>query len=181
MNNITRVLSFDVSSTTIGWSLLLVDKVKNNISHLNSGFIKPIKKGSVVFRLNHTKNQIKKIVTDATPDVIAIEDIIKFMKNRSRAETIITLGVYNRLTALTCFEITNKEPEFYNVNSIRHGIKLTKKAPKKEEVLDLVEKRLSFSLNKSFDKKGKIKKEMEDVADAIAVGLFCGLKILGKK
>ena len=109
------------------------------------------------------------------PDVVAIEDIIKYMPKKSSAQTTILLGIVNRTVGLAIYEMTNKPPELLNVMTIRHKLKFDKKLPPKEEMPDVVAKHLNvdFPYYTKTTKKGKttILPHTYDVADAIAVGL----------
>ena len=166
-----RIAGFDCSSTTIGYSILDIDDT-NNISLVNSGFIKPDKTGNITERLVKTRSKIKQIIELYKPDNIAIEEIIQFMQGKSTAKTIIMLTTFNRMLCLAAFDFTNKSPELFNVMSIRHGLKLNKDLPKKEDMPELVSKHLGIKFPYIKDKKGKIKSESFDMADGIAVALY---------
>jgi Holliday junction resolvasome RuvABC endonuclease subunit len=165
----TKILGFDVSSTTVGWCLLekLPGRSPILIKH---GYFKPPKTGTTIQRLDLFKKQIQNILNTYKPDVVGIEDIIKFMAHRSSAQTIIMLGVYNRIAGLTTYEFLGKEPIYLPVMTIRSKLKNTKKLPKKEDMPDLVGHHLNMPYPYIL-KKGKQIKENNDVADATAVAL----------
>lgn len=163
-----KILGFDVSSTVTAYCCMTVeDKKIINIEH---GFFKPNKKGTIFERLSSFQKEIEKIVKKFNPDQIAIEDIIQFMKQKSQANTIITLALFNRQVGLTCFNF-GYQPYLYNVMQIRHCIKLNKDIPKKEDVPSVLEKRLNITFPFILNKKSKIKPESYDVSDAFAVTL----------
>jgi Holliday junction resolvasome RuvABC endonuclease subunit len=165
-----KVLGIDCSSTTIGYCVLEI--LDNHISFVSANYLKPIKTGSIIERIVDTRNKITKIISDIKPDYIGIEEIIKFMKGASSANTIIMLTTYNRMIGLVAYDYLNSPPQFFNVLSIRHGLKFNKVFPKKEDIPELVAKHLNIKFPYEYNKKGKIKTENGDKADAIAVALY---------
>lgn len=177
-----RILGFDVSSSTIGWAVLDFDK---KIKLIDYGYIKPEPTEEHIFLdlknlREKTLPEISDILIKFRPDQICIEDIIQHMPGGSSAATIIKLALYNRSVGMLAFEYSGQPPELYNVMSIRHGLKLTKELPKKEKIPELVEKILKVTLKREFSKKGKLKTENYDIADAIAVALYGALKFSNK-
>lgn len=182
---VVRILGFDVSSSTIGWALLVVEWAGNyyKISLSDAGFIKPIKDGSIIERLASTRTEIKTLIERLQPTHIAIEEIVQFMAGGSTAKTIITLTAFNRMVGLVAHDylVQYKEtPKFFSVMSIRHGLKTGKKLPKKEDIPKLVCKQLNAKLNPILNKVGKVKPETYDRADAIAVALYYAYKLTGR-
>lgn len=177
---IKTILGFDVSSTTIGWCILNWDDVTNDITFNRAGYVKPIKTGSIIERIVDTRNKIQKIIVDAKPDSIAIEDIIQFMKGKSTAKTIIMLTTFNRMVGLTAYDYLGSSPTLYNVMTIRHGLKLDKELPKKEDMPALVAQHLGITFPYEYGKKGKIKEESYDKADGVAVTLYHAFVLAGK-
>jgi len=178
MNKI--ILGIDVSSTTIGWSILEADETAQTVKFIKADYFKPQKTGTIIERIVDTRNKIKQIILDNNPDEIAIEDIIQFMKGASTAKTIIMLTTFNRMACLTAFDMLNKEPTLCNVMSIRHGLKFNKIFPSKEDIPDLVAKHLGITFPYELGKKGKIKVENFDKADGIAVALYHSMVLIGK-
>lgn len=173
-----RVVGFDVSSSTIGFSV--IDYDTNGLKLVSSGYIKPIKKGSIIERIVDTRDKINKIINEFKPDHIGIEDIIQFMQGKSTAKTIIMLTTFNRMISLCAYDYLKKSPELFNVMTIRHGLKFSKELPKKEEMPELVAKHLEIKFPYETNKKGKIKVENYDRADGIAVGLYYTFVLMGK-
>jgi len=169
-----RVLGFDVSSSTIGYCVLEVSD-SNDIQFILCNYIKPIKKGSIIERIVHTRDVIQSIIDQVKPDYIAIEDIIQFMAGASTAKTIIMLTSFNRMISLVAYDYLKKCPSLYSVMTIRHGLKINKILPKKEEIPELVAKHLKITFPYLFNKKGKIKVESYDMADGVAVALYHAL------
>lgn len=165
-----RVLGIDCSSTTIGVCLLEING--DDIRFVDCSYLKPIKTGSIVDRMVDTRDKMKKIIEDYAPDYIGIEDIISFMQGKSTASTIITLTTFNRMICLLARDYLNKSPELFNVMSIRHGLKLNKKLPSKEEIPDLTAHHLGVKFPYKMNKKGLPAAESYDMADATAVALF---------
>ena len=171
-----KILGFDVSSSTIGYGLLSVDDVTKEIVYLQSGFIKPPKGDNILERLLKTKSLINSLLEKLKPDYIGIEKIVAFMPHRSSANTVITLAVFNHMVGLLSFEFLNSSPELFPVMQIRRGITpLGGTVPSKEEIADLVSKRLGIIFPYVFGKRGKVAVESLDVADGIAVALFYAL------
>jgi Crossover junction endodeoxyribonuclease RuvC len=176
-----KVLGFDVSSKTVGWCVLEIDNC--NVTYVTSGYFSPIKKGSIFEKLKYTREKAKEIIDLHKPDHIAIEDIAKFMPKISSAQTIITLALYNRTIGMAAFEYLmakdNTQPELFNVMQIRHGLKLTKELPKKDEIPELVASRLKIKFPYHYDKKARIAEESYDEADGVAVALYLSLILTG--
>lgn len=165
-----RILGIDCSSQTIGYCL--IETNNDEIKYITSGVHKPQKKGTISEKLAFTRNFFKTLFVDLKPDIIAIEEIIQFMKGKSTAKTIIMLTAFNRMLCLSAFDFLNKNPELHSVMSIRHGIKETKVLPKKEEIPKLVASRLNIEFPFILNKKGHIAVESYDRADGIAVALY---------
>lgn len=174
-----KILSFDASSSTIGYAVLEIDD-GYNINFISVDYIKPIKHENIIERLAHTRNKIETIIEKIKPDYIGIEQIVSFMQGKSTANTIITLTAFNRMICLSCYDYLNKVPELFNVMSIRHALKLNKVFPKKSDMPALVSKHLGIKFPYEYNKKGKAKVENEDMADAIAVGLYYAFVLTGK-
>ena len=102
-----RVLSFDISSSTIGWSILKYNKDKYILEEY--GHIKPPKKEKdKTIKLSETYTLIKDLLLDKNPDEIAVEQYAnKFTKGRSSANTIIVLSTYNEMVKLCCYREKN--------------------------------------------------------------------------
>lgn len=174
------VLGFDVSSSCIGYCHLEINEETGDIKYVSCNYIKPIKKGSIIERIVDTRNKIKNIIESIKPDYIGIEDIIQFMKGHSTAKTIIMLTTFNRMIGLTAYDYLGKSPELFSVMSIRHGLKINKNLPKKEDMPELVSKHLGITFPYEKNSKGKIKIENYDKADGVAVALYYSF-ILTKK
>lgn len=176
----TKILGIDCSSTTIGWCILDADVVTKDIKFIKADYLKPIKKGSIVDRIADTRNKINVILNTEKPDMVGIEDIISFMKGKSTAKTIITLTTFNRMTCLAAYDYLKKSPELFNVMTIRHGLKIGKDLPKKEQMPELVAKHLGITFPYQINKKGKIKEESLDMADGVAVALYYAFLLTGR-
>jgi len=178
-----RVLGFDISSSCIGYSVLDIDDDKN-ISLVKAGFLKPIKKGSLIERIVDTRDHVKNIIETYQPNYIGIEDIIQFMQGKSSAKTIIMLTTFNRMVCLCAFDYLKHSPELFNVMSIRHGLKMQKNLPKKEDMPELVAKHLNITFPYEWTAKGKkkgaIKVESYDIADGIAVSLYYAMVLTNR-
>ncbi len=175
----TIILGFDVSSSTIGWCVLELDESTNDIKLISASYFKPIKNGSMIERIIDTRNKIETIIKDVKPDYIAIEELIKFMP-KSTATTVVVLATFNMTVCLAAYDYLGRSPELCNVLSIRHGIKISKKCPKKEEIPDLVANHLRITFPYEYKKNGTIKVENYDKADGMAVALYQAFVLSGK-
>ncbi len=175
----TRVLGFDVSSTTIGYCVLNIDD-NNQIHFEYASYLKPAKKGSIIERIVDTRNKIQSIIEKVQPDYIGIEDIIQFMQGKSTAKTIIMLTTFNRMIGLCAYDYLKKSPDLFSVMTIRHGLKTGKDLPKKEDMPELVAKHLGITFPYEHNKLGKVKVESFDMADGVAVALYYAFVLTGK-
>lgn len=168
-----KILSFDISSSTIGWSLL--GHNNDEIRLIEYGYIKPMKKnkGTMSSRLNDTFLKIKNLVSDLSPDDIAVEDYVKrFTKNKSSANTIIILSTFNEVTCLACYQALGKDVYRYPVSTVRShvGKLFEEKMVSKDDIYSaILDRALIFKI--SLNRINNPRKENEDIADSIAVGL----------
>jgi Holliday junction resolvasome RuvABC endonuclease subunit len=177
-----KILSFDVSSSTIGYSVIEYDL--NSINLVEYGNVKPPKsdKGSLSYRALSAVKSITTIVERVKPDEVAIEDYAKrFSAGRSTARTIIVLSFFNELMCLTVLDKLNIEAYRYPVITIRSSIShhLSIKTISKEDMFKVICDNFKNFLPKK-NKVGGIKEESFDEADAIAVG-FCHAIKMSKK
>lgn len=173
-----KLLGIDCSSTTIGFCILTIDGY--NISYSKCGYIKPLKEGNIIERIAHTRDQVLSLINQEQPDEIVIEDIIKFMKGKSNAQSIIMLATFNRMTCLLAYDYLHHPPQLISVLSIRHGIKINKIFPAKEDIPELVAKHLNIKFPYEYKKTGTIKPESFDKSDAVAVALYYAFILTGK-
>src|SRR5574337_59273 len=169
-----RVLGFDISSTCIGYCVLDIEP-SNNIKFVHADYFKPTKKGDIMDRIIDTRNAIKNIIDTYQPDYIGIEDLIKFMP-KSTATTVVVLTTFNRMICLLANDYLKNKPSLFNVLTIRHGLKINKQLPKKEDMPELVAKHLGITFPYKRVTKGKNKGaiaiESFDMADGVAVALY---------
>jgi crossover junction endodeoxyribonuclease RuvC len=169
-----RVLGLDISSSTVGYSVIEYDGDDKPKLLICSSF-NPPKKGSIIERLKETQNRITEILDTYRPDEVAIEEITQFMMGKSTAKTIIMLAVFNRSVGLACYDFTHKPPAMYSVMKIRHGLKTDKRLPDKTEIPELVAKHLDIKFPYVYRGKGdkkKIAKCSYDAADSLAVAYY---------
>lgn len=168
-------MGLDASSSTIGYSI--IDCNDNKIELITCNYIKPPKKGNIFDRLIKTQKLIEIILKEYKPDIVAIEDIAKFMEGLSTSNTIIILAVFNRSVGLACMNFLKHPPALYNVMRIRHGLKFSKQLPKKQEIPELVATHLNIKFP-FIEKDGAQIEENFDMADSIAVALYARKRIL---
>jgi Holliday junction resolvasome RuvABC endonuclease subunit len=173
-----KVLSLDISSSTIGWSLMEYDT--KSFKLLEYGYLKPPKstKGSLSFRLNGTVDMITDLISKTHPDEIAVEDYARrFSKGRSTAHTIIILSTFNEVVCLTAFRIMKKDVFRYPVATIRSQVSklFGLKIVSKDDIFPEIKSRAKI-FKTELNRNNNLKKESMDVADAIAVGIAHALK-----
>lgn len=166
-----KTLSFDISSSTIGWAL--IGNTDSEISIIEHGHLKPVKAElSLANRALKAQVLVRNLIRKYNPDKIAIEDYItKFSKGKSTANTIVVLSVFNEAMSMVCIEEKKVDPDKLAVISIRSLLSKTfgKKITSKEECFDFIKNIPSFSVKQN--RKQAVKKETFDEADAVAVGI----------
>lgn len=170
-----RVLGLDASTSTIGYSIVDYELGEiNNIPELTliyCNFYKPNKIDNIFVRLDQVRTFIIDLIKEYSPDEVALEDIILFMKGHSSANTVSGLAVLNRTVGLAALNATDRPPHLLNVMSIRHCLKLNKTLPAKEDMPELVAHHLGIRFPYLVNKKNKPIKENNDIADSMAVAL----------
>lgn len=165
------ILGIDCSTKTIGYSVIETDDQFSNPKLIICSYIKPPQKGNRFERIIETQKMINIILNKYKPNIIGIEEIIKFLKGRSGANTIIALARINTSVGLTCYNFLGYCPLMCNVMAVRHGIKLDKELPKKEEIPELIENILGIKFPYVMNGKN-IAEESFDAADSCAVALY---------
>lgn len=174
-------MGFDISTTTTAYSVLELDDITGDIKLVKCEYIKPIKKGNIIERIADTRDKIKAAIDAVKPDYIGIEDILTFIPRKSTAQTVIILGIYNRMIGLLAYDYLGKPPVLFSVMKIRHGLKIKKDLPSKEDMPALVAQHLMITFPYEYQtrgkSKGKIKVENYDKADSIAVALYYAFQL----
>lgn len=174
-----RILGLDISSTTIGLSVVKEEFGKFYLDHFE--YFKPDKSVGLFESLLNVRKWIIERLETLKPDFIAIEEIAQHFDKYSSAHTIITLAIYNRTVGLAVFEYLGKEPTLINVSTARSLIKPKGYKGKlaKEDVPDVVAAIMGIDF--PWIKKKRVDKpadESYDVADSMAIALaFGGLKV----
>jgi len=167
------VLGLDISSSTIGWSILEYDDQKIVLKEY--GYIKPPKssKGSLAFRASAAYDEVYSFLKDKEPGVVAVEAYAnKFPAGKSTARTIIVLSVFNELMAIASLKALGEEPIRYAVQTIRASLGKVAgyKISTKEDAFEFI-KKYFIEFNLRENRSGNIAKECYDEADSIAVAL----------
>jgi len=180
----TRVLGLDCSSSTVGWGLVTITRDKPSL--VAHGHLKPLNsKNPLIHRLDDVYQRVGKICEDFDPTLIAIEDILLFMKGRSGAKTITTLAIFNRIIALSAYRHSNADVKFYPVQTIRKLIKnhcdsvVNKIA--KTDLPDIIRAELEPGFENILNTKGNVADETYDEGDGIATGWASALDIIYKE
>jgi hypothetical protein len=173
-----KILGLDASTTTIGVAVIETTTAGNKLIH--SSYFKPSKEGHIFERLTEARQFVYDLIDQHKPDEVVIEDIIAFMAGGSTASTTLLLNVWNKTCGLAVFDKLGKPPQMINVLALRHALKENKIFPKKEEMPELVAKKLGITFPYVYITKGKYKDniaaESYDMADAIALALGYAIK-----
>jgi Holliday junction resolvasome RuvABC endonuclease subunit len=181
------LLGLDLSTTCIGWSIIKYDNDKFQL--IDIGYFEPLKNISKTKKLKEltslefldmleaSKVWLKTLMDQFNPDIISIEDYIRFLSGGSGAATILPLACLNRAICLYVYEYVefNKEAvKICNVMSIRSLIKRNAKLtalPKKEEIPPILEKLMNIKLPVVYEEKRKNKRISSftyDQSDSVA-------------
>jgi Holliday junction resolvasome RuvABC endonuclease subunit len=150
----SRLLSFDVSSISTGWSLFDDGRLKS-YGLITRSIICDL---SVAQRLFVFKKDVEHILLHYTPDCVVVEET--YMKN---VKTLKTLMQFIGVLQLACYELLDcLEPVFLSPNTVRSyfGVK------GKEEAFDFVFNKYKKTLGKLDFKSGN------DITDSILQGLY---------
>lgn len=172
-------MGLDISSSCIGYCILDVDELSNDIKYVSMHYLKPSKKGKIMERIVDTRNKLNIIINEMKPDYIAIEDLIKFMP-KSTATTVVVLTTFNRMICLLAHDYLQRQPELFNVLSIRHGLKTDKTLPQKQDMPELIAHHLNIRFPYIHKKSGKINEISMDMADGVAVALYYAFLLTGR-
>ena len=184
MKKVYRILSLDISSSTIGWALF--EYSRDGFALVEYGHMKPSKKieskklserGAIFFP------KMKEFLKKKAPDQIIVEDYVQsFTKGRSSARTIIVCSFYNELVSMIAKLELGISTTSYPVTTLRKiiGNEIGKQIQGKEDVFNaVIDNFASFILKKNL-LNDNIRKESYDEADAIAVG-WCHIILERKK
>ena len=170
-----KILGLDISSSTIGWSLIEVSNKR--ISLLKYGHLKPPSKkksnDNFPLRLDFAFEEIKKLSLNTSPDIVAIEDYAKkFSSGRSSANTILVLASFNEVCGLAAYKTLAQKPVRIPVATLRRLVKdeYGESVKDKDEVLKFCKKHFNNFLTVN-NRVGNIKTECYDEADAIVVAV----------
>ena len=161
------ILGLDCSSSVLGWGLIdpkTGELVAYGYYNLASS------KYDILERLDYLYQIIKSMCEEFSPKTVVMEEIIKFMKGRSSAATIISLTAFNRTAALAAYH-SIRNVEFLNVNTIRKLIRIATKHDGKilkEEMPDIIKTHLCSDLKYYKKRTTGWTDQTYDQADGIA-------------
>ena len=177
------VLGLDCSSSTFGWGLVgcRPDKTLALLAH---GHIKPLtSKCDFMERLSNVFDRITALCEEFKPTLVAVEDILIYVRGSSSARTITILAAFNRVAALAAFRCTGKL-HLYDVHDIRRILKVAcglGRTPEKEQMPNLVRAHLEPQFSDILKLRGGGMADTTcDEADGIAVAWACALDIRSK-
>lgn len=146
-----KILSFDVSSVSTGWSFLEDGSLKK------FGVIEPHKDYCLQEKLYWFKNNVNALLRIFEPDYIIVEET--YLKN---VITLKTLMQFITIINLECFMVLNKKVISVSPQTVRSRYKLKDKSM----VFEYVKNRYKVKLRKYTFKDGN------DITDAIILGLY---------
>lgn len=147
----SKILSFDVSSVSTGWSFIFGGKLKE------FGTIQPPKSYRLQEKLYWFKNEVNALLKIYWPDYIIVEET--YLKN---VKTLKTLMQFVTVVNIECFEVLDEEPLFISPQTVRSHYKLKDK----KEVFDYVKNKYKVKLKSYTFKTGN------DITDSIILGLY---------
>jgi len=146
-----KILSFDVSSVSTGWSFLFGGKLQE------FGTIIPPKSYRLQEKLYWFKNSVNALLKIFEPDYIIVEDT--YLKN---VTTLKVLMQFVSVVNTQCFEVLGEEPLFVSPQTVRSHYKLRNK----KDVFDYVKNKYKVKLKKYTFETGN------DITDSILQGLY---------
>jgi len=147
----SKILSFDVSSISTGWSFIFGGKLQE------FGVITPSKSYRLQEKLYWFKSEVTTLLKIHFPDYVVIEDT--YLKNVKTLKTLMQfIGVIN----LECFFELGQEPLFISPQTVRSHFKLKTK----EDVFSYVQNKYKAKLRNYTFETGN------DITDSILQGLY---------
>ena len=147
-----KIISFDVSTVSTGWSYFEDGKLKD------FGLIQPSDKYSMPGKLYWFGNNMEALLKIHTPDYVIVEDT--YLKN---VRTLKALMQFISVVNLKSFEAIGKDPVLLNTNTVRSYFELRTK----EDVFSYVKDKYKVKLKHIvFDGGGN------DITDSILMGLY---------
>jgi Holliday junction resolvasome RuvABC endonuclease subunit len=160
MRKMNKILSFDISSVSTGWSLLEDDKL------VDFGVIAVPAKCSTQNKLAIFKYNVRALLKIHMPDYVVIEET--YLKNVKTLKALMQfIGVAN----MECFEVLNKEPVFLNTMTVRSFFGLKNKESVFYYIQDKYKRKLK---NYTFE-------EGNDITDSILQALYWWLELISKE
>jgi hypothetical protein len=175
------VLGLDISTKTVGWSLIHPASFLPTLGYIALGDYKNLYQKASEF-----KRQIEKIIIENNVTHIAIEeDLKKFTRGKSSATTIQILSKFNGMSSYIVYDIMGKAPIHINVTDARKLAKckiIRQKTKKDKKVKQQVFEQITEKLNeypwpkkkmKSGPRKGEevMIDECYDMVDAYVISI----------
>lgn len=112
------ILGLDISTTTVGWSLLISEGPKVILGYI------PLAHHDGLFQksLEVQETLCKLSSRDDITHVFIEEDLQRFTKGMSSAATLQKLSRFNGMTSLLVFQTFGMEPQYLNVNNARRSV-----------------------------------------------------------
>ena len=151
VEKMSKILSFDVSSVSTGWSFIFGGKLEG------FGVIVPQKSFRLQEKLYYFKNEVNALLTIYDPGYVIIEET--YLKN---VTTLKVLMQFITIVNIQCFEVLGAEPVFVSPQTVRSHYKLKNK----EEVFKYVKNKYKVKLKKYTFETGN------DITDATLQGLY---------
>jgi Holliday junction resolvasome RuvABC endonuclease subunit len=107
-----RILGLDISSSTIGLSIINWDGYQENLIHTEYYKPKKEKDQNFIITLKETREFIMNFVKTWQPTEVVVEDFLLAMINRSTAQTIVKLAIVNRTCCLAVMDSFGNSKSF---------------------------------------------------------------------
>lgn len=169
-------LGLDVSTSITGWSLLALGS-----SEFTLGFLPLASSKSPYAKAGKVRELLQNLTHDYNIQQVFVEqDLRRFTRGLSSAQTIATLARFNGVVCQLSYEETGIEPILINVNEARKacGIKYNRKdktKTTKEKVFEIVQQKIDYDWPTKILKSGP-RKGLEvlepgcfDMADAYVI------------
>lgn len=152
------ILALDVSSSSTGYAVLRSGRWR--LSKNSWGKIKIPSKLPLAERLVLFRDELDSLINKIKPTDIVIEDVFA-LKN---VKTLKLLTRFNGVALEISRRFLGKEPQLVLTSSVRASLKCGRS---KEEAFQFICKK--YNLDWTFD-------EMNDVSDAVSLGLYSSIK-----
>ncbi|MFH1652722.1 MAG: crossover junction endodeoxyribonuclease RuvC, partial [Pseudomonadota bacterium] len=142
-SNPTRILGIDPGSNITGFGV--IDVIDNRLHHIESGCINIPKKDTFPNRLKYLYDKIAELIDIHSPSILAMEDSFVSKNAKSSLKLGQARGIVMLAAAKADVNVTEFPPTEVKIALTGFG------HATKEQVSDLVKRRLNIKLTDKFD------------------------------